>query len=274
MSQSEIADSAEGPQEPTPPARAQLARVRLSKANPTPVQPVYRRLAGFAGWLLRRLVDQDWDEAAHLPRVGAVIVVSNHISNFDPPNLGHYLIWQGRWPRALGKSDLWKIPVLGRLARATGQIPVARGTERAKDALAHARQALEAGECVVIYPEGTITADPQTWPMTARPGAARLALSLGCPVIPVGQWGANQVMPGKKLRWPKFWPRPTVTFRTGPPVPLEDLVGNQDPESVRIAGVRIMAAVTAVVAQIRGESAPDLVYDLSAGRRIPPSQSR
>ncbi|MFT4109646.1 lysophospholipid acyltransferase family protein [Propionicimonas sp.] len=248
------------------------AGVPLRIANPTPVQPTYRRLARVAGWLLRRLTDQDWDDAANLPRSGGVIVVSNHISNFDPPALCHYLVWHGRWPRALGKSDLWKLPVIGWLARATGQIPVERGTDRARDALVHAREALEAGELVVIYPEGTITADPDTWPMTARPGTARLALDTGYPVVPVGQWGANLVMPGKKPVWPRFRPRRTMAFRTGAPVDLADLAGSDDPQAVAEAGTRIMAAITALVAEIRGEQPPDDVYDIRVGRRVPRSR--
>lgn len=243
-------------------------RLPLRIANPGPVQPTYRRLAKLAGWLLRRLVDVDWDDATQLPRTGGVIVVSNHISNFDPPALAHYLIWHGRWPRALGKLDLWKVPIVGWLAKRTGQIPVERGTERAKDALVHARAALEAGECIVIYPEGTITADPDTWPMTARPGAARLALQTGYPVVPLGQWGANDVMPGKKPVWPRFRPRRTMVFRMGDPVRLDDLDAG-DGEAVRIAGARIIAALTGLVSEIRGIDAPADVYDIRVGHRVP-----
>lgn len=223
------------------------------------------------GWLLRSLTDQDWDDAANLPADGGVIVVANHISNFDPPALCHYLVWNGRWPRALGKSDLWRVPVVGWLARSTGQIPVERGTERAADAVVHAEAALKAGECVVIYPEGTITADPQTWPMTARPGAARLALRTGAPVIPVGQWGAQQVMPGKKPVWPRFRPRATMQFRAGPAVPLDDLDPN-DPGAVNLASARIMAAITAQVSQLRGIEAPRERFDIRLGRRVTQEQ--
>jgi 1-acyl-sn-glycerol-3-phosphate acyltransferase len=243
-------------------------RLPLRVANPTPVQPTYRRLAKFAGWLLPRLVDVDWDAAGQLPPSGGVIIVSNHISNFDPPALAHYLVWHGRWPRALGKLDLWKVPVVGWLAKNTGQIPVERGTERAKDALVHAREALDAGECVVIYPEGTITADPDTWPMTARPGAARLALQTGYPVVPVGQWGANFVMPGKKPVWPRFRPRRTMVFRMGDPVRFDDLDVSDD-DAVRIAGARIIASITELVAGIRGVEAPEDVYDIRVGHRVP-----
>ena len=49
---------------------------------------------------------------------GGIIVVSNHISNFDPVALGHFLIWHGRWPRTLAKSELWQVPVIGWLAAA------------------------------------------------------------------------------------------------------------------------------------------------------------
>ena len=250
------------------------AQLPLRVANPSPVQPTYRRLALFAGWLLRRLTKQDWDAAEQLPS-GAAIVVSNHISRFDPPALAHYLIWQGRrWPRALGKAELWTMPIIGPLAKACGQIPVERGTDRAKDALIHAEEALAAGECVVIYPEGTVTADPQTWPMTFRPGAARLALRSGAPVIPLGQWGAHEVLPGKTMTWPKFWPKKTMVFRMGDPVDLSDLAGRQDFEAVAIANTRIRTAITALVAEIRGEEPPAEVYDLRAGGRVPPKSGR
>lgn len=250
------------------------ALVPLRRANPTPVQPAYRWLARIGGGLLRRVTRQDWDDAANLPKTGGIIVVANHISNFDPPTLAHYLGWSGRWPRALGKSDIWKVPVLGWLAEACGQIPVERNTSRAADSLIHAEEALAAGECVLIYPEGTITADPETWPMTARPGAARLALKTGHPVIPIGQWGANFVMPGKTLVWPRLFPRKTMHIRTGPAVDLTDLIGRTDAAATAEAGVRIMDAITALVAEIRGEEPPPDRYDIRAKRRVPRSVDR
>lgn len=249
------------------------AKLPLRLVNTNPVQPTYRRLGWLIGKVIGGLTRQDWDDAPTLP-TGAVIVVSNHISRFDPVALAHYLIWQGRWPRALGKIEIWKFPVIGWLARACGQIPVERGTERAKDALIHARQALADGECVLIYPEGTVTGDPDTWPMTGRPGAARLALSTGAPVIPLGQWGANFVMPGKTFVLPKFWPKQTMTFRMGEQVELSDLIGRTDAAATRIATERIMAAVTALVEQIRGENAPEQVYDLRVKARVPRVSAR
>ena len=59
-----------------------------------------------------------------------------------------------------------------------------------RDAIA----AIESGEAVVVYPEGTLTRDPALWPMTGKTGAARIALATGCPVIPMAQWGAQRVL--------------------------------------------------------------------------------
>ena len=244
-------------------------RLPINVANPSPVQPAYRRLAKMGGWLLRRLTKQDWGSGENLPKSGGIIVVSNHISNFDPAVMAQFLAWNGRWPRTLGKSEIWDVPLLGRLATACGQIKVERNTSRASNSLVHAEEALAAGECVLIYPEGHRTSDPDLWPMTARPGAARLALRTGAPVIPVGQWGAQDVMPGKKLTWPRFIPRRTMHFRVGEAVELSDLYGRVDAISVTEAGARIMAAITVLVGEVRGEEPPADRYDGRTGRRGP-----
>ncbi|HVK45943.1 MAG TPA: lysophospholipid acyltransferase family protein, partial [Micropruina sp.] len=170
------------------------AALPLATVNRAPVEPLFRTLAVIAAPIVRLCTRQDWRDGNKLPSSGAVIVVTNHISHFDPIALGHFLVWHGRWPRILAKSQLWSLPVIGWLVRNLGQIPVERSSLRAVESLHAAAVALEQGECVVIYPEGTITADPDGWPMTARPGAARLALQTGVPVIPIGQWGAQEVM--------------------------------------------------------------------------------
>ena len=143
-------------------------------------------------------------------------------------------------------------------------------TSRLRRPIAAAAAALESGECVVIYPEGTITADPEGWPMTGRPGAARLALETGCPVIPIGQWGAHEVMPGRRVRFPRFVPRRTIGMLVGDPVDLSDLMEASDsPTAAAEASLRIMDAITALVGQLRDEAPPSERYDLRAGRRLP-----
>jgi 1-acyl-sn-glycerol-3-phosphate acyltransferase len=151
--------------------------------------------------------------------------------------------------------------VLGYFLTAAGQIPVERLTKSAVGAYDAAVAAVRRGECVVVYPEGTLTRDPAQWPMTGKSGAARIALETGCPVIPVGQWGPQQLLPPYTKR-PHLFPRKHVTLRAGDPVDLSDLVAlPRTPEVVQLATDRIMGALTGLVAQIRGEAAPAERFD-------------
>ena len=117
----------------------------------------------------------------HLDRVpppadGAVIIAMNHVSMLDTVLMAR-LVWQsGRVPRFLVKSGAFHTFGLGRVMKGAKQIPVYRGTENAADSLKDAVAALEQGEAVVIYPEGTVTSDPEQWPMQAKTGIARLVL--------------------------------------------------------------------------------------------------
>ena len=79
-----------------------------------------------------------------------------------------------------------------------------------------AEAAVAAGECVIIYPEGTCTRDPDGWPMVARTGVARLVLSGDAPVIPVAHWGTQRMLPYKSKR-PKLLPpkQPRVSNGNG-----------------------------------------------------------
>ena len=61
--------------------------------------------------------------------------MANHISNADPLALGQFLAFSGRWPRFLAKASVFKLPVIGRILRACGQIPVQRESAKSADAL-------------------------------------------------------------------------------------------------------------------------------------------
>ena len=103
------------------------------------------------------------------------------------------------------------------------QIPVQRESAQSKDALIAAARAIKEGRAVVIYPEGTITRDPDLWPMRGKTGAARLAFTTGCRVVPIGQWGAQELMPGRAPSFPRLLPRKTLRVAAGDPIPLNDL---------------------------------------------------
>lgn len=219
----------------------------------------------FAAGLLKPTLFQwarrDWRDGEKIPATGGCVLVANHISHIDPLFLAHFIYDHGRLPRILAKNALWKVGPLRPLLQSTGTIPVARLSANAQDAYAAAIQALQDGELVVMYVEGTITRDPEGWPMRGKTGAARLALASGCPVIPVGQWGAHEVLPAYTTR-PHFFPRRTVRYKAGDPVDLGDLrTGEITNEALQAATDRIMSAITALVEDLRGETAPAERFD-------------
>ena len=218
--------------------------------------------------LLRRplmlLTKRAWRGSEHLPATGGCVVATNHISEFDPVPFAHFIYDNGRLPRFLGKAEVFKVPVVGRILHSAGQIPVYRKTTDAAKAFAAAVAAVQKGECVIVYPEGTITRDPGLWPMIGKTGAARIALTTGCPVVPVAQWGPQEVL-SPYARRPKLFPRKVMRVTAGAPIDLADLSDRPlSPAVLREATDRIMAAVTELLEGIRGEQAPTTRYDPKA----------
>ena len=221
----------------------------------------YRGLAAFLRGLLMIFTRRDWRGAEHLPRAGGFVVCPNHMSHVDPFAFAHFLYDNGHPPFFLAKSEVFQIPILGRLLTWAQQIPVYRGTSEAVGAFSAAVVAVRDGKCVPIFPEGTLTRDPQMWPMTARTGAARVALTTRCPVIPVAQWGPQEIMRpyGKVLH---LLPRKTMRMLAGPAVDLSDLYGRpQDLATLGEATNRIMDAITSQLETLRGGKAPAIRFD-------------
>jgi 1-acyl-sn-glycerol-3-phosphate acyltransferase len=204
----------------------------------------------------------DWIDGENIPETGGFILVLNHVSHVDPLTAAHIVYDHGRLPRYLAKSGLFKNKALGYFLRAAGQIPVERLSKNAAGAFDAAVAAVRAGECVVVYPEGTITRDPDGWPMTGKSGAARIALETGCPVIPVGQWGAQEIL-APYARRPDLFPRKLITMKVGTPIDLADLVERErTPAVIQEATDRIMAAITGLVEEVRGAQAPVERFDM------------
>jgi 1-acyl-sn-glycerol-3-phosphate acyltransferase len=209
---------------------------------------------------------QDFRGRENMPRTGGVVFAANHISQFDPLVLGFY-IWEcRRIPRLLGKASVFKLPIVGPLLAGAGQIPVYRESAEAADAFRAAVAAVEQGECVGVYPEATITRDPDLWPMTGKTGAARIALMTGCPVIPIANWGAHEVIPPYTVAF-RLLPRKTLRVLAGEPVDLSAFYGKPiTTELLREATEVIMAAVAAQLGELRGETPPKELYDLRKHR--------
>ena len=217
--------------------------------------------------LIKAMMKRDWHGQEHIPRQGGVIVAANHLSYADWAAMALFVHEAGRYPAFLIKSSAFNVKVVGPFLRAAGQLPVNRGASDAALVLKDAERALERGECLVFYPEGTATRDPEQWPMVPKTGVARLALATGAPVVPVACWGAQVILPyGSKK--PHLLPRHTVRMLAGPPVDLSRYVGQPLTRDVlRGAAGAIMADITGLLAHLRDGSPPASPYDPAAARR-------
>ena len=235
----------------------------MSKVAPqTPKGAWYRALEITLRPLISAITKKDWQGGHYLQEPGGVVLAMNHLSWFDPLASAHFVNDHGRPARFLAKAEIFKVPLFGTIIKGAGQIPVARGSADAVSSLKAAIKAVEAGECVVIYPEGTLTRDPDLWPMVAKTGVARVALATGCPVIPAAQWGPQEII-GPYEKVPHPFPRKTMHIWAGPAVDLDDLRGLPMTATVlREATERIMKSITELLAQIRNEEPPAKPFNM------------
>ena len=207
------------------------------------------------------LTKRRWRGGENIPETGGCVLAVNHISHLDPLTCAHFVYAWGRIVRFLAKAELFDVPFVGRVVRGAKQIPVYRLTTDASLSFTAAVASVREGECVIVYPEGTITRQPDLWPMTGKTGAARIALASGAPVIPVAQWGAHRILAPYAKR-PRIFPRKTIAMSAGTPVELDDLRAQElTPEVLAEATDRIMDDVTRLLEEIRGEQAPAERFD-------------
>lgn len=185
----------------------------------------------------------------HIPREGPLLIAGNHISYFDPLAHAYMLVKAGRHVRFLAKKELYGNRLLRRMLVGAGQIPVDRGSGSMAPVNA-AVKALHGGEAVMVYPEGTVTRDPDHLPMQGRTGIARLALASGLPVLPLAVWGSQHVWQRDGSRSLRFG-RP-IWLRAGAPRDLSEFEGRRDePEALRAATDTIMGDLTRLVEELR-----------------------
>lgn len=202
-----------------------------------------------------------FDIRGELPQEGPFILAPNHQSEIDPLLMGIATWKLGRQPRFMAKESLFK-GFVGRILEASGQIPVSRdprkGNAQAMDA---ARMLVENGAGVIIYPEGTLTRDPDLWPMRGKNGAARIALARGIPVYPAAHWGVQDVFP-RYAKKPRLGFRKRIVVNVGPPVDLSEFEGRGTSASaLNAATEKIMREITALLEPIRGATAPAELWD-------------
>ena len=188
-----------------------------------------------------------------LPR-GGVVVLLNHRSTADGTLAAVVGRRLGRQLRLMGTAGIFTVPVVGRVLLAVGIIPVKRRSEQARGSLEGAVMMLAAGEAVGVFPEGVITHREDGLPAELRTGAARLALTAGVPVVALGLWGADLLIPPGRPR--VSLRRPVVRAMASAPLDLCAAVGPVEgeptEEQVRAATALLHALLTA---QVRATSA-------------------
>lgn len=238
-------------------------------------EKTYRSLLRTVRFLLHLLTRRTQVGTEHLPASGPVIVVGNHLSVADAFVLTAAVARRGRRIRMLGTAGLFSAPVIGALLHKVGYIPVHRRSTDPAAALAPARAALDAGQCVGLYPEGAITRLPDQWPARGKSGVVRLALDTGAPVVPLAQWGTHRFVGAKGTRHRALLSpltRPRVDVRIGAPLDLRALLGVPSAAQASAAQLRagadaVMDALVAELVLLRGEAAPP-----HAGRAENPPQ--
>jgi 1-acyl-sn-glycerol-3-phosphate acyltransferase len=211
-----------------------------------------------------------WRGLENVPQTGGLLMVANHVSYIDPLTFARFVWDSGRVPRFLAKASLFELFFVGRVVRGAGQIPVHRGSADAHSSLRDGLAALERGECVCVYPEGTVTRDPDWWPMQGKTGAARLALASDVPVVPVAQWGPQFAVDwyAKKFR---LLPRKTAICQAGPPIDLSGYRGRPvTAELLREVTDVLMGAVRDLLGEVRGEQPPATFWRPDTARRRVP----
>jgi len=153
--------------------------------------------------------------AENIPPTGPAIYVSNHQSNFDIPIFYAGLPIQFRW---LAKQELFKVPLFGTAMKYCGYIPIDRSNRRkAMESLNLAAQRIKDGASVIIFPEGTRTADGRL--QEFKKGALILAAKARVPVVPVTIKGSFRVQSKDSL---KITPGP-LELIISPPLATEHL---------------------------------------------------
>lgn len=232
--------------------------------------PEKRRPSFF--WFLASLVLPVWGlmvgyrftPSSALPKTGPFILSPNHYSEIDPIAMGVAAWRLGRQPRFMAKASLFRVPVLGWLLKVSGQIPVERkGGSSSENPMGAASTLIEKGRGIIVYPEGSLTRDPELWPMRGKSGAVRLALESGIPLYPAAHWGTQHLMPryGKMIH---PFPRKTIHVAVGTPLDLSEYAGKPvDQRVVTEATAKLMDAIAALLGELRDETPPATRWDPS-----------
>jgi 1-acyl-sn-glycerol-3-phosphate acyltransferase len=191
---------------------------------------LYEVLRGVLEPAARAVYQPHVEGIANVPKRGAVILASNHLSFVDsvliPLVAGRPVAFLAKSEYFVGRSPRQRF--VGGLLGALGHVPVDRGKGRAAlAALDVATEVLGGGGAFGIYPEGTRSLDGRLH--RGHTGVAQLTLTTGAPVVPLGIVGTDEMMP-KGVRIPR---RKPVTVRFGKPLDFSRYDGLADAPAIR-----------------------------------------
>lgn len=189
---------------------------------------------------------------------GPKLIACNHNSYLDPFLAGYACRKVRRHSRFLAKSELFKNPLLGAVLRKLKAIPVYRQTSGAESSLRAAEAALNQGEMVFVFAEGTI--GPGLPLLGLKSGAARLSAATNIPITPMALWGGQA-----------FWPKGAKNnFKRGKSITI--VVGDdvepphaQTPENSRQDVAALTALLTHDLTRLV-EKAKGLHHETSASK--------
>lgn len=224
-----------------------------------------RRLLDLISWVSHtRMKAYSWG-LENVPEQDVFITAATHVTQYDVflPMCG--LFHQGRRPRYMAKAEMANWPIIGDWFKTVGMQPVPRRSGKAHIIVEESVRILtEDHRPLSIWPEGTVTRDPQKWPMSLKPGLAVIALEasrkLGkqIPIFVSATWGAasiNQFFP---------WPRKNVVMAYDGPLDYSDLLYGMEnwseygapQERIDELTERVIDRMETLMEEIRGEKRP------------------
>lgn len=238
-----------------------MAEVKVPKVPKREITLAFLLVAAILAPLVRIFFRVKTQGQENLPK-GGYILVGNHLSYLDPLAFAYSVFFHmKRAPHYLAKEALFRVPILGSIIRSVGQIPVYRSGRVNDEPMRAAKEFLKAGQIVVIFPEGTLTRDPDLWPMRGKAGAVRLAVELGLPIVPAAHWGVEKVLgPYTKRISPN--PFHVVNVKIGRPIRFDKLdAKNLNSAILAEATDQVMTSVAELVGQMRNETPPKELWD-------------
>lgn len=233
--------------------------VEINAQNPKATE---RLLEGVSKVLRNRSKVRAWG-LERVPETGTFITAASHVTMYDVFVPMMSLFHMGRRPRYMAKAEMAKWPLIGKWFQLVGMQPVPRRSGQAKAIEEESIKIITSGRPLTIWPEGTVTRDPQKWVMSLKPGIGYIALEssrrLGrqVPIFCAVTWGAASI----NQWWP--WPRRNVVMCYDEQLDYADLLADTDSwgeeppaDKVSELTMRVFRRMNEVMEEIRGERMP------------------